>query len=88
MDPRSFLVLVHESALKHGISPEDSIFAAANYVFSAPQTDDNPIPELRLGFDKSGRLVELTVLMFDSGNEMIIHSMRARPQYFSLLPES
>jgi hypothetical protein len=42
-------VLVHESALKHGIDPEDSTF--------------------------------------DSGNEMIIHSMKARPQYHSLLPD-
>ena len=57
-------MLVHESALKHGISPEDSIFAAASYVFSAPESDDNPIPEFRLGFDMGGRLLELTVLIF------------------------
>lgn len=88
MDPRGFLVLVHESALKHDINPEDSIFAGTNYVFSAPESDDSPIPEFGLGFDMSGRLLELTVLIFDSGNEMIIHSMKARPQYVSLLPET
>jgi len=28
------------------------------------------------------------MLIFDSGNEMIIHSMKARPKYYSLLPET
>ncbi|MHB1067745.1 MAG: toxin [Candidatus Nanopelagicales bacterium] len=79
-------MLVHESALKHGIDPEDSIHAAENYVFSAPQSDEHPMPEFRLGFDPHGRLLELTVLVFDSGNQMIIHAMKARPQYYSLLP--
>jgi hypothetical protein len=47
-------VLVHESALKHGIDPEDSIYAAENYVFSAPESDESPMPEFRLGFDMHG----------------------------------
>jgi len=81
-------VLVHQSALKHGIDPEDSIYAAENYVFSAPESDESPTPEFRLGFDRHGRLLEVTMLIFDSGNEMIIHSMKARPQYYSLLPET
>jgi hypothetical protein len=81
-------VLVHGSALKHGIDPEDSIYAAENYVFSAPESDESPMPEFRLGFDTHGRLLELTMLIFDSGNEMIIHSMKARPQYYSLLPDT
>lgn len=81
-------MLVHESALKHGIDPEDSIHAAGHYVFSAPESDESPMPEFRLGFDRHGRLLELAVLIFDSGNEMVIHSMKARPQYHSLLPDT
>ena len=81
-------MLVHESALRHGIDPEDSIYAAKNYLFSAPESDESPVPEFRLGFDPHARLLELTVLIFDSGNEMIIHSMKARPQYYSLLPDT
>ena len=81
-------MLVHESALRHGIDPHDSMYAAENYVFSAPESDESPVPEFRLGFDPHGRLLELTVLTFDSGNEMIIHSMKARPQYYALLPDS
>jgi hypothetical protein len=30
--------------------------------------------------------LELVVLRFDSGNELIIHSMKARPQMLDLLP--
>jgi len=81
-------VLVHESALKHGIDPKDSVHAAENFAFSAPQSDDSPMPEFRLGFDPHGRLLELTVLIFDSGNQMVIHAMKARKQYYSLLPEA
>ena len=81
-------MLVHESALKHGIEPEDSIYAAENYVFSAPESDESPMPEFRLGFDQHGRLLELTVLVFDSGNQMVIHAMKARPLYHSLLPDA
>jgi hypothetical protein len=46
------------------------------------------MPEFRLGFDRHGRLLELTVLIFDSGNQMIIHAMKARQQYYSLLPDA
>lgn len=81
-------MLVHESARKHGIDPEDSIHAAKNYVFAAPQSDESPMPEFRLGFDRHGRLLELSVLVFDSGNEMVIHAMKARPQYYALLPDA
>lgn len=79
---------VHDSALKHGIDPEDSTYAAENYLFSAPESDESPMPEFRLGFDPHGRLLELTVLVFDDASEMIIHAMKARPQYYSLLPDS
>jgi len=42
--------------------------------------------EFRLGFDPQGLLLELVVLRFDSGNELPIQAMKARPQYFNLLP--
>jgi hypothetical protein len=47
--------------------------------------DDSPARQLRLGFDTAGRLLEIVVLRFDSGNELIIHAMRARRQYLDLL---
>lgn len=48
-------------------------------------TTDYPARQFRLGFDPNGRLLELVVLHFDSENELLIHAMKARPQYVDLL---
>lgn len=77
---------VHDSALRHGVSTEDSIQAASWPTWVERLDDESPGRELRLGFDTHGRLLETVVLVFDSGNELIIHAMRARPQMLELLP--
>jgi hypothetical protein len=79
-------VKVHDSALKHGISRDDSIQAATWALWIEDLDDDPPARQLRLGFDTQGRLLETVVLSFDSGNEFIIHAMKARPQMLDLLP--
>lgn len=76
---------VHRSALKHGISEDDAICAAREHVYVADLDEDSPARQLRLGFDTTGRILELVVLRFDSGNELIIHAMKARTQYIELL---
>ncbi|ANJ28172.1 toxin [Agromyces aureus] len=77
---------VHDSALKHGIDPEDAIRAAGRALWIEDLDDDSPARQLRLGFDRQGRLLETVVLVFDSGNELVIHAMKARPQMLDLLP--
>lgn len=77
---------VHDSALKHGVSPEDGVHAATWALWVEDLDDDSPARQLRLGFDTQGRLVETVVLTFDSGNELLIHAMKARPQMLELLP--
>ncbi|MDP3208347.1 MAG: toxin [Rhodoglobus sp.] len=77
---------VHDSALKHGVLPDDAIHAATWALWIEELDDDRPARQLRLGFDTRGRLLETVVLVFDSGNEMIIHAMKARPQMLDLLP--
>lgn len=78
---------VHKSALKHGVSPEDSIRAADLALWIEPLDGDEwPRRELRLGFDTKARLLETVVLLFRSGEEMVIHAMPARPQFWELLP--
>lgn len=79
-------ISVHASARKHGIADSESIQAATWPLWIEPLDEENPGRELRLGFDANGRLLEVVVLIFDSGNELIIHAMKARPQYVSLLP--
>ncbi|UXM91167.1 toxin [Paenarthrobacter sp. JL.01a] len=75
----------HASALKHGIRAEDAIHAAEQAIYIADLDEDSPARQLRLGFDPTGRLLELVVLRFDSGNELLIHAMKARRQYLDLL---
>jgi len=80
-------VKVHTSALKHGISSEDAVQAAEWSLWIEPLDDDGPPQrELRLGFDTSTRLLETVVLVFESGDEMVIHAMPARRKYLDLLP--
>lgn len=77
---------VHDSALKHGISADDARQAASWPLWIEDLDDNSPSRQLRLGFDSEGRLLETVVLVFDSGNELIIHAMKARPQMLDLLP--
>lgn len=74
---------VHESAHKHGIDPDDSLHAAASPIDRRWLDDDSPSRELLLGFDRQARLLELVLLTFDSGDQLIIHSMRARKHYIT-----
>jgi hypothetical protein len=78
-------VKVHDSARKHGIDQQDAIHAAQRPVFVSDLDDDSPARQLRLGFDSAGRLLEVVVLRFDSGKELVIHAMKARRQYRDLL---
>lgn len=77
---------VHPSALKHGVLREDAIQAATWPVWIEDLDENSPARQLRLGFDTRGRLLETVVLVFDSGNELVIHAMKARPQMIDLLP--
>lgn len=79
---------VHPSALKHGVSPEDAVQASdwAQWIEPLDDEDDWPQRQFRLGFDTNGRLLETVVLVFESGQEMVIHAMPARKQFWGLLP--
>jgi len=79
-------VKVHDAARKHGILPEDAIQAATWATWIEDLDEDSPARQLRLGFDTQRRLLETVVLTFDSGNELVIHAMKARPQTLDLLP--
>jgi hypothetical protein len=79
-------VRVHPSARKHGIEPEGAVQAAWWAIWIEDLDVDSPGRQLRLGFDRAGRLLETVVLVFDSGNELVIHAMRERPHMLDLLP--
>ncbi|MPV36825.1 toxin [Georgenia subflava] len=78
---------VHDSALKHGVLADDAVQAADWPIWVEPlDEEDWPHRELRLGFDTHARLLETVVLIFESGEELVIHAMPARKQYWDLLP--
>lgn len=78
---------IHRSALKHGVLPEDAVQAADLSLWVEPLEEEEwPHRELRLGFDTQARLLETVVLIFRSGEEMVIHAMPARRQFWDLLP--
>ncbi len=78
---------VHDGPLKHGVLAEDAVQAADWPLWIEPlDEEDWPHRELRLGFDTQARLLETVVLIFESGDEMVIHAMPARKQYWELLP--
>lgn len=77
---------VRSSAIKHDISSEDATEAASFALVNIPLDDENPRRFLRLGFDTKSRLLETVVLIWDDETEEVIHEMKARPQYFELLP--
>jgi hypothetical protein len=79
-------VKIHQSALKHGIGEADAVHAATWALWIEELDDASPGRELRVGFDTQARLLETAVLVFDSGNELVIHAMKARPQAVDLLP--
>lgn len=66
---------------------EDAVQSADWPLWVEPIEDNDwPRRELRLGFDTQARLLETIVLIFESGDEMVIHAMPARKQYWDLLP--
>ena len=78
---------VHPSALKHGVTAQDAAQAAEWAIWIEPLTqDESPIRELRLGFDTQARLLETVVLILTPDDEMVIHAMPARRQFWELLP--
>ena len=77
-------VEIHRSARKHGVG--DIRQVGTSYLIAYRLDDDRPAREPRLGFDSTGRLLEIVVLLLDDDSEMAIHAMKVRPKYFELLP--
>ena len=77
----------HSSAFRHGLDQDDIAQAASWPQWVEPlDTDEWPHRELRLGFDTHARLLETVVLVFANGQELVIHAMGARKQFWDLLP--
>lgn len=72
---------LHASARKHFARDrltDDAVLYAAHH---------DPRRWILLGYDPAGRILELVVLVFDSADDppLVIHAMKARPQYLDAL---
>ena len=80
---------VWRSTRRHGSTgcPDDDIQHAATHAIVAYELgdDDSPRRTLLLGPDRAANMLEVIVLVFDDGREMVIHAMRMRPIYDDLL---
>lgn len=81
---------VHTSARRHfgrdRLSDETILCAHEHALNSRPLNDeDDPRRWLVVGIDQSGRVLELVVLVFDGGGELLIHAMKARAQFLDEL---
>ena len=76
---------VHHSALKHGVSAEDALHAARHRIYESLPDDSMPAKQFVMGFDNRGRLLELVIRTFDSGNQLLIHAMKARRHLLDLI---
>jgi hypothetical protein len=83
-------VKLHDSARKHfkrdRLTAADVLRAVEQPAYRAALDDeDDPRRWLLLGFDDAGRVLELVLLEFDSGETLVIHAMKSRTQYLDLL---
>lgn len=81
---------VHASARKHFgrdcLSDEAILYAYEHALNSRPLDDeDDPRRWLVVGIDQSERVLELVVLVFDGGGELLIHVMKARARFLDEL---
>lgn len=76
----------YPSALKHVVSAEDGANAAEHSIFAADIDDDNAARQLRLGFDPRRSPPRTRRPSIRQRDELLIHAMKAGPQYLDLLP--
>ena len=77
---------LHASARKHFMRDrltDEAVRDAYEHALNSRPLDDEDDPRrwLVVGIDQSGRVLEMVVLIFDSGGELLIHAMKARPQF-------
>jgi hypothetical protein len=86
-------VILHDAARRHfardHLDDDGVLHASENVIHREPLDDeDDPRRWLLLGYDRDVRILELVVLVFDDPARrppLVIHAMKARPQYLALL---
>jgi transcriptional/translational regulatory protein YebC/TACO1 len=78
-------VEIYESAHKHAISDEDIEHAIDHALVVADEEGADKV--LYLGPDRAGNMLEIVAVARDDDTEIVIHAMRMRRIYETLLRE-
>ncbi|MCI1798062.1 MAG: toxin [Bifidobacterium sp.] len=78
-------MLIVESALRHDIDPEDSLWVV-HHPIRVLLMRDEPLKEMYLGFTAAGIPLEIIVVQTRQGSALI-HAMHTRTQYAKLLSQ-
>jgi hypothetical protein len=81
-------VEIAASARKHQVDErfdDADIFHAIEHAVFAADDGEDPDKALYLGPDRSARFLEVVVAVRSDGTEVVIHAMKMRPSYESLL---
>jgi hypothetical protein len=65
------------SARKHGIADEDIVCALS----TARESWPIEVGHMKVGRDTRKRILEIGVILDETGEELVIHAMLARPKY-------
>ena len=81
----NIVIEFNHSAFKHGVTEADIRYAIINAVIYDDIWDDAADKHLLLGFDDSGRLLEIMYNVIDEQSINVFHAMKCRSIYYHLL---
>jgi len=73
------------SAFKHDISEDDIRWALLHHLADGVIEEGDEAKHLSVGFDKTGRLLEIMYNHIDEQTVKVFHAMRCRKQFFEKL---
>jgi len=75
------------SAFKHDVSEDDIRWVLLNHLADGLIEEDNEKKYLSVGFDKSGKLLEVMYNYIDDQTIKVFHAMKCRRQFYEKLKE-
>jgi len=77
-------IKILDSALKHGITKENILFALDNILLDE-MIDNDPNKTLVIGFDQSANLLEIVTYEMEDDYLVVFHAMSCRKEYLKKL---
>jgi len=75
------------SAFKHEVSEENIRWVLLNHLADGIIEEDDETKYLSIGFDKTGKLIEVMYNFIDERTIKVFHAMKCRRQFYEKLKE-